>query len=189
MSMWQGWGMADGLHAMVFVDNHDNQRTDGGVLTAQNNDYHYKLGAGFMLAHDYGFKRVMSSYSFNNNDQVMIIVMMMIKGMIMMMRYFIQGPPGNAPASGACGSGWMCEHRWSSIANMVKFANAVVGTGVENWQAGYNYLGFSRGNKGFFAMGDLNKEFYTGMPDGEYCDIIHDCQNKVRVGETQLVVI
>ena len=180
--------MADGLHAMVFVDNHDNQRTDGGVLTAQNNDYHYKLGAGFMLAHDYGFKRVMSSYSFNNNDQVMSIVMMMIKGMIMMMRYFIQGPPGNAPASGACGSGWMCEHRWSSIANMVKFANAVVGTGVENWQAGYNYLGFSRGNKGFFAMGDLNKEFYTGMPDGEYCDIIHDCQNKVRVGGTVMAI-
>ena len=28
--------------------------------------------------------------------------------------------------------------------NMVQFANKVVGTGVENWQAGYNYLGFSR---------------------------------------------
>ena len=35
-------------------------------------------------------------------------------------------------------------YRWSSIMNMVQFANKVVGTGVENWQAGYNYLGFSR---------------------------------------------
>ena len=38
-----------------------------------------------------------------------------------------------------------------------------------------------RGNKGFVAMGDLNKEYYTGLPDGEYCDIIQDCQQKIQV--------
>jgi alpha-amylase len=26
----QGWGMADPEHAMVFIDNHDNQRGHGG---------------------------------------------------------------------------------------------------------------------------------------------------------------
>merc|ERR1719431_501321 len=153
----QGWGMADGLHAVVFVDNHDNQRGHGGaggVLTASgpgHNDWQYKVGAAFMLAHEYGWKRVMSSYYFDNSDQ---------------------GPPGN---------GWVNEHRWSSIANMVQFANAVVGTGVENWQGGYNYLGFSRGNKAFVAMGDLGKDFYTGLPDGEYCDIISDCSQKIQI--------
>lgn len=161
----QGWGMADGLHAVVFVDNHDNQRGHGGgggVLTAQDNDYQYKLGVAFMLAHDYGFKRIMSSYYWDNTDQ---------------------GPPGGQPDQfpNACGNGWTCEHRWSPIMNMVKFANAVQGTGVENWQGGNNFLGFSRGNKGFFAMGDLNREFYTGLPDGEYCDIIHDCQQKIQI--------
>ena len=32
------------------------------------------------------------------------------------------GPPGTQPASypAACGSGWTCEHRWSSIMNMVQ---------------------------------------------------------------------
>lgn len=153
----QGWGMADGVHAVVFVDNHDNQRGHGGaggVLTASgpgHNDWQYKIGAAFMLAHEYGWKRVMSSYYFDNSDM---------------------GPPGN---------GWVNEHRWSSIMNMVQFANKVVGTGVENWQAGYKYLGFSRGNKGFVAMGDLGKDFYTGLPDGEYCDIIHDCQQKIQI--------
>ena len=66
--------MADGEHAVVFVDNHDNQRGHGGgggVLTAQDNDYDYKLGVAFMLAHDYGFKRIMSSYSWSNTDQVL----------------------------------------------------------------------------------------------------------------------
>ncbi|XP_023334511.1 alpha-amylase [Eurytemora carolleeae] len=164
----QGWGMADGLHAVVFVDNHDNQRGHGGaggVLTASgpgHNDWQYKVASAFMLAHDYGFKRVMSSYYFDNSDQ---------------------GPPGAQPGppGQACGNGWTCEHRWSSIMNMVKFANAVVGTGVENWQAAGASLGFSRGNKGFVAMGDLNKEYYTGLPDGEYCDIIQDCQQKIQI--------
>ena len=76
----------------------------------------------------------------------------------------------------------MC--RWASIGNMIQFANAVYGTNVGNWVSGSDMLAFSRGNKGFFAMGNVNGDFDTGLPDGEYCDIIHDCQNKVRVGET-----
>jgi len=160
----QGWGMADGMHAAVFVDNHDNQRGHGGaggVLTASgpdHNDWQYKIGSAFLLAHDYGFKRIMSSYYFSNTDA---------------------GPPGGAPL---CGGGqWVCEHRWSSIMNMVRFANVAVGTGVENWDGGNNYLGFARGNKAFVAMGNLNREFYTGLPDGEYCDIIHDCDQKIQI--------
>ena len=61
----QGW--SDGMHALVFVDNHDNQR-GGGVLTYKE-DYNYKLASGFLLAHPYGFKRVMSSYDFTDFDQ------------------------------------------------------------------------------------------------------------------------
>merc|ERR1712098_735003 len=76
-----------------------------------------------------------------------------------------QGPPGGRPNSfpDACGNGWTCEHRWSSIMNMVRFANVAVGTGVENWDGGDHYLGFSRGSKAFVAMGNLNREFYTGL--------------------------
>ena len=65
-------------------------------------DYQYKLASAFMLAQDYGFKRVMSSYYFDDTDQ---------------------GPPGNDPKSisqGSCGNGWVCEHRWSTTLNMAK---------------------------------------------------------------------
>ena len=123
----QGWGMADPDHAMVFIDNHDNQRGHGGggsLLTHQD-PYQYKLGVAFMLAHDYGFKRLMSSYYFSDTDQ---------------------GPPGSSPSQD-CGGAWACEHRWASIGNMVQFSNAVAGTGVENWQGGSDTLAFSRGNK------------------------------------------
>ena len=37
--------MADGMHAVVFVDNHDNQRGHGGntVLTSQDDPWKYKV--------------------------------------------------------------------------------------------------------------------------------------------------
>merc|ERR1711963_224591 len=161
-----GNGLSDGMHAVVFVDNHDNQRGhgSGGQILTYKDDYQYKLAVSFMMAQDYGFKRVMSSYDFYDSDQ---------------------GPPGSPPNSinqGSCGNGWVCEHRWSTTVNMAKFANAVAGTGIENWQNFGGSLGFSRGNKGFFAMGDLNNiEFYTGLPDGDYCDIIHDCDQTIHV--------
>ena len=159
-----GDGLGDGLHSVAFVDNHDNQRGHGGaggVLTHKD-DYNYKLGVSFMLAQEYGFKRVMSSYYFDNSDQ---------------------GPPGSQPnPSGSCDNGWVCEHRWSPIANMVQFANTVAGEPQGNWQVKDGSLGFSRGQKGFFAMGDLNNvSFFTGLPDGEYCDIIHGCKQKITI--------
>ena len=43
---------------------------------------------------------------------------------------FAQGPPSNSDGSikdvtinadGTCGNGWICEHRWKQIHNMVEF--------------------------------------------------------------------
>ncbi len=95
-----------------------------------------------------------------------------------------QGPPGSQPndASQACGNGWICEHRWSSIMNLAQFANACSGEMVDNWQIKGYALGFSRGSTGFIAMGNINNvEFYTGLPDGEYCDLVHECAQTVTV--------
>merc|ERR1712123_91200 len=159
----QGWGMADPEHAMVFIDNHDNQRGGGGSLLTHTDPWNYKIGVSFMLAHDYGFKRVMSSYYFTDKDQ---------------------GPPSTSPNSD-CGGKWACEHRWASIGNMVQFTNAVAGTGVENWVSGSDMVAFSRGNKGFYAMGNVNGPFATGLPDGEYCDIISECQQMITISGGQ----
>lgn len=64
---------------------------------------------------------------------------------------------------------------------MVEFTNAVYGSPVEFKVAEQRVLGMARGDKGFFAMGDLDREFETGLPDGEYCDIISECQQKITV--------
>ena len=101
--------------------------------------------------------------------------------MLTFLFYRDQGPP-SSNANQNCFGEWVCEHRWSSIMNMVKFANFAAGEPIENWQENGNTLGFSRGSKAFFAMGDLvNTGFNTGMPDGTYCDIIHDCEQTVTV--------
>ena len=67
------------------------------------------------------------------------------------------------------------------IGNMIQFTNAVYGTDVGNWVGGSDMLAFSRGNKGFFAMGNVNGDFDTGLPDGEYCDIISECDQMITI--------
>lgn len=66
------WGLiAKGEDALVFIDNHDNQRGHGAggdqILTYKVSKP-YKMAIAFMLAHPYGTTRVMSSFAFENTD-------------------------------------------------------------------------------------------------------------------------
>nr|AAO17927.2 alpha-amylase [Corbicula fluminea] len=180
-----GWGMTDSEHAFVFVDNHDNQRGHGGggnIITHEK-PKEYKMAVAFLLANDYGFTRVMSSYYFGDNSDL--------------------GPPHNDDysakdvpinADGTCGNGWVCEHRWRPIANMVAFKNAVAGTQKGNYYNMNNQIAFSRGNKGFFAMArdsHMDATLQTGLPAGEYCELISDCARKIAVdgsGNAHIVI-
>ncbi|ESO93547.1 hypothetical protein LOTGIDRAFT_178520 [Lottia gigantea] len=165
----EGWGMMDGHYAVNFIDNHDNQRGHGGggsVLTHWE-PRPYKMATAFMLAHPYGFPRIMSSYEYDR-------------------QYDWIGPPHNGDMSTkdviinsdkTCGNGWSCEHRWRQIYNMVAFRNAAGFEGLTNWWAGSDYqIAFSRGSKAFIAFNledwDLNTSLNTGMPSGTYCDVI-----------------
>ena len=160
-SFGESWGFLAGGNAVVFTDNHDNQRAHGA---GGSNDVTYKDGSlynianVFMLAWPYGYPKVMSSYSFSHGDQ---------------------GPPSQTVyqnGSAQCGGAWVCEHRWSSIANMVAFRNTTDGTGVSLWwDNGNDQIAFSRGNKGFVVInregGSLSRTFSTGLPDGQYRNV------------------
>ncbi len=164
------WGFLSDGNAVVFVDNHDNQRGHGGGgnIITHTDPASYKKANAYMLAWPYGFARIMSSFYFNSGDD---------------------GPPaddnGNtkSPTFGTDGtcdysSGWVCEHRWRQIRNMVGFRNAAAGQGVYNWwDNGGNQIAFTRGNMAFFALNNegygLTQTLQTGLPSGEYCDVIH----------------
>ncbi|XP_062602028.1 alpha-amylase-like, partial [Saccostrea cucullata] len=167
-----GWGMTDSSHAFVFVDNYDNQRRGDRNIITHKSPRDYKMAVAFTLAYNYGFTRVMSSYYFQSSDE---------------------GPPHNSDysakdvtinADGSCGNGWVCEHRWNPIANMAVFRNAVAGTEIKNWRNQNDEISFARGQKGFFAMakqGHMDTILQTGLPTGEYCDLVSDCKKKITV--------
>ncbi|CAH1961407.1 unnamed protein product [Acanthoscelides obtectus] len=148
----RNWGPKYGLmpahDSVVFIENHDTQRSGiGGIeILTYKQPKEYKMATAFMLAHPHGeTTRLFSGYSFDSDQQ---------------------GPPGN---------GWVNEHRWSQIYNMVEFRNVVAGTKLTNWWTdGNQQIAFSRGNKGFVAFtvaGDINADIRTSLPAGTYCDL------------------
>ncbi|XP_036622621.1 pancreatic alpha-amylase-like [Trichosurus vulpecula] len=172
----EGWSLIRSDRALVFVDNHDNQRGHGAggdsILTFWDARL-YKMAVGFMLAHPYGLTRVMSSYRwsryFENGQDVNDWI----------------GPPNDNGVikrvtineDTTCGNDWVCEHRWRQIRNMVIFRNVVNGQDFTNWwDNGSNQVAFGRGNRGFIVFNnddwELSSNLQTGLPSGTYCDVI-----------------
>lgn len=123
------------------------------------------MAVAFMLAHPYGTPRVMSSFDFKTFDQP---------------------PPADSEGrlispgindDDTCSNGWICEHRWRQIYNMVRFRNAANGSALTDWwDNGNNQIAFCRGNSGFLAINadscDLHQRLKTCLPAGSYCDVI-----------------
>lgn len=163
VSWGEAWNLSPRDNVLVFIDNHDTQRTNN-VLTYKSARA-YKAAIAFILAHPYGEPRLMSSFFFENNQQ---------------------GPPSDANENiispsinedDTCGNGWVCEHRWRQIYQMVAFRNVVKGTDIQNWwDNGNNQIAFSRGKKGFIVFNvegrNLKAILQTGLPKGTYCDVI-----------------
>jgi alpha-amylase len=145
--------------AVAFIDNHDTQRNGRNVLTYKNGSS-YALAEAFMIAWPYGVPQVMSSFTFDNPEA---------------------GPPASSNGTTnqvACGSGWQCEHRTRTTANMVALRNTAAGSGVTNWWSnGGDQIAFGRGSTGYVAFnrngGALTRTFQTGLPAGTYCDVMN----------------
>lgn len=93
----------------------------------------------------------------------------------------IRSPTFDA-ATGRCeyASGWVCEHRWPPIVQMIQLVNTLseLEDGVINFQTdGPNHIAFCRSNKAFFVFNsDLqlayDADVETCLPGGTYCDVI-----------------
>ncbi|TRM56866.1 glycoside hydrolase superfamily [Schizophyllum amplum] len=153
----KGW--VPGSSANVFVTNHDTER-NGDSLNHNSPNNAYVTATIFSLAHPYGTPSILSSYQFSNNDD---------------------GAPnggyGTCAADGGGLNGWLCQHRWLAIRNMVAFRNTV-GTGELNYWISpqSQQIAFGRGAAGFVALNNADYEwsqtFTTPLPNGRYCDVI-----------------
>lgn len=158
------WGLMPSSNAVVFTDNHDNQRGHGGggnILTFHDGSL-YDLANVFMLAWPYGYPKVMSSYDFHGDTDA--------------------GGPGIPVHNGGnleCfGSTWKCEHRWSYIAGSVDFRNNTASHFFTSdwWDNGNNQISFGRGSAGHVAInkesGSLSTTVQTSMASGQYCNVL-----------------
>lgn len=59
---------------------------------------------------------------------------------------------------------------------MSVFRGIANGQRAENIETDDHRIAFRRGNKGFFALNNNDypweRQFYTGLPQGAYCDVI-----------------
>jgi alpha-amylase len=172
MGTWNNWGGTAGFlqptNATVFVNNWDTER-NGSSLNASNytgatNDTQgtrrYDLANIFMLAQGYGEVQLHSGYRFNGFDT--------------------DRPSASPYVNGVAqiNVNWDFVHRWSTIAPMVKFRAATRNQAQANWVTGNAHqAAFSRGNVGFVALNNTTaawtRSFYTGLPAGTYCNIVH----------------
>lgn len=165
-------GLLQSDNAIVFVDNHDNQRGHGagGLCILDHTDglELYDLGTVFMLAYPYGYPKVMSSYWWDdgaadadNNPPPSVFI-------------YTDGE-----ITGCNDTDWVCEHRRTAITSMVDFRRVTDGTPLTDWQIiGLDQIAFGRGDVGFVVInGDeelelTNHTVQTSLPAGDYCDVI-----------------
>lgn len=160
----EAWGFMPSSSAVVFVDNHDNQRGHGGggnVITFEDGRL-YDLANVFMLAYPYGYPKVMSSYDFHHDTD----------------RGAPSVPVHNNGNLECFGTNWQCEHRWSYIAGAVDFRNNTNDnwTTTDWWDNGNNQIAFGRGSSGFVAINkedsNLTTILSTSMAAGTYCNVL-----------------
>ncbi|GAA2799407.1 alpha-amylase family protein [Saccharopolyspora taberi] len=146
-----------GEQAVVFIDNHDTQRSSP-TLTYKDGA-RYDLAVGFELAYPYGTPQLISSFAFDNPDA---------------------GPPADANGTTSPAScddqAWVCEHRRPVINGLAQFHKAVAGTELTNWwDNGGGQIAFGRGDAGFAAFnaegGELTQTFKSALPAGSYCNV------------------
>jgi len=161
------WAMMPSESAVVFIDNHDTQRSHAGSakITYKTGSL-YMLATIFMLAHPYGYPRIMSSYYFSDTEA---------------------GPTGqrvHSPGQLHCGNGmaYVCEHRWTAVANMVAWRKSAGNSGMSSWTSpGPDLASFCRGVTAcimFNLMPSSHWDFsvVVTMPPGDYCNIIQSDQ-------------
>lgn len=190
------WGPAMGLleseDALVFIDSHDLQRLNYleniEFLTFKQPKL-YAMATIFMLAFTYGTVNLRSSYEFDTIEQ----------GPPADADERILSPHGHGDAAGNCENGWVCEHRWPEVRNMLEFRRIVQNAGAKRWQQfTVHQAAFCRGSRGLVVINigdrDLNETVQACVPPGEYCDIVagwegEACVNVISVAANKRATI
>ena len=161
------WGLLPSDKAVVFVENHDTQRSDG---ISYREPELLRLAYVWLLGYPYGYPSIMSSYAFDRSST---------SGRD-------RGPPSDGGGNTtpvtcvlrmeqATLNSWVCEHRDSIVVRMINFRKVMAGSDANRpWDNGGNAVAFSRGDRGFVAINReataLSALIPTALAPGRYCD-------------------
>ncbi|PAA54082.1 hypothetical protein BOX15_Mlig014141g1 [Macrostomum lignano] len=168
--------------ALVFIDNHDNQRGHGGgsndILTFRRRKL-YEAATAFELVDSYGWPRIMSSYYWEER----IVNGKDVNDWI--------GPPSGPDGTtdqvqigtdDQCLGRWVCEHRWPAIRRAVQVRAAIEAASPKpttaRTEVGINSIAIARNGLAFYAASTDNglhsssTVLQTGLPAGTYCDLM-----------------
>lgn len=149
------------------------------------------MAVAFMLAYPYGTVRLMSSYNFSEDN-------------------IDRGPPTDenekilpvtVNGTTECVNGWICEHRWKPIVEMINFRINVNGTSMTKRKIfDSDTVAFCREDRGFIVFTNSNfsslagKRIFVCVPKGKYCDVIMgynengNCLNVVEVDNRRAIL-
>lgn len=170
-------GLPRSEDAVVFVENHDTQRSqDPRLLGFLRDPELWFLGHVFMLTWPYGYPQLYSGFKFSHYDE---------------------GPPLNSSGytrsvfhnDGRCRAPWTCEHQDQRIQSLVNFRNETADVFYFSnwWTNGSDQIAFGRGSKAYVVINGSNrileKEFKTSLPQGVYGNLL-DSTSSFSVSNT-----
>ena len=160
-----------------FISNHDTER-NGQTLSYKDSRY-FELATAMMLAEDYGQPMLYSSYAFNSYDAGPYET---TKGVGEANCEGVSEPKDSYKADE-----WICQHRWVSTLNMIRFRDFVADAEVTDKFRVRGVYGFARAGKGYFITNvfdnkEMPVEVATTLPDGEYTDLIDGGKYQISGG-------
>ncbi|MEL0317142.1 MAG: alpha amylase C-terminal domain-containing protein, partial [Aquiluna sp.] len=152
---------------VAFVSNHDTER-NGETLSYKDSRY-FELATAMMLAEDYGQPMLYSSYAFPARDSGPYET---VKGI-----QPIDCAGVTAPKADYKNYEWICQHRWQSTINMIRFRDVVGDAAVVEKYRERGVYGFAREGIGYFITNvfdtqEMSVSVETTLPDGEYVNLI-----------------
>lgn len=166
-----------------FVSNHDTER-NGQTLNYRDARY-FELATAMMLAEDYGQPMLYSSYAFDSYDSGP----RQVDGMV----EHVSCPEIARPKSEYENLEWICQHRWASTINMIRFRNLVADAPVTEKYRERGVYGFARDARGYFITNvfetkEMTVNVATTLPDGEYRDLIDGGLHEIVDGQLHVTL-
>ena len=160
-----------------FVSNHDTER-NGQTLNYRDARY-FEFATAMMLAEDYGQPMLYSSFAFDDYDLGPrqtgdVVDAISCDGVV-------------GPKESYQNLEWICQHRWSSTVNMIKFRDVVADAPVVEKYRERGVYGFAREGKGYFITNvfdtkEMTVSVATTLPDGEYQNLIDGEMHQISGG-------